>query len=111
MLQGKGSLPAIPVHDERRELATKKKFGSIGWHTLRHTYSTLLKAVEAPMEVQQKLMRHADIRTTMNQYGETPMQNRRVANSKVVEIVFDRKSASGEWSPKAETGAEGARAS
>jgi integrase len=111
MLKGKGSLPAIPVHDERRERATKKKFGSIGWHTFRHTYSTLLKGVAAPAEVQQALMRHADIRTTMNQYGETPMENRREANSKVVEIVFDRRSSSGDWSPKAETGAVGARAS
>ena len=111
VLKGKGSLPAIPVHDERRALATKKKFGSIGWHTFRHTYSTLLKAEEVPLHVQQNLMRHADIRTTMNQYGETPMDNRRAANSKVVEIVFDRKSSSGEWNPKAETGTEGARAS
>ncbi|MGO9436727.1 MAG: hypothetical protein ACLP00_20825 [Terracidiphilus sp.] len=38
VLQGKGSLPKIPVHDERRALATKKKFGSIGWHTFRHSY-------------------------------------------------------------------------
>lgn len=68
------------------------------------------KAVKAPMEVQQNLMRHADIRTTMNIYGETPMQIRREANSKVVEIVFDRKSSSGDWSAKAESGAESARA-
>lgn len=63
------------------------------------------------MEVQQNLMRHADIRTTMNMYGETPMQNRREANSKVVEIVFNRKSSSGDWNSKAETDAVGARAS
>ena len=69
VLKGRGSLPAIPVHDERRALATKKKYGSIGWHTYRHTYSTLLKAVEAPMEVQQKngCKSIADIRTT-NEY-------------------------------------------
>lgn len=91
-------------------MATEKKFGSIGWHTLRHTYSTLLKAVEAPMEVQQKLMRHADIRTAMNQYRNAHAEPEG-GEQKVVEIVFDRKSASGEWSPKAETGAEGARAS
>lgn len=111
VLKGRGSLPQIPVHDERRALATKKKLGSIGWHTFRHTYSTLMKSLKVPMEVQQNLMRHADIRTTMNTHGETPMQNRREANSKVVEIVFDRRSSSGDWSPKAETGAVGARAS
>jgi hypothetical protein len=72
---------------------------------------TLLKGVGAPMEVQQALMRHADITTTMNQYGETPMANRREANSKVAEIVFDRRSSWSDWSPKTETGAFGARAS
>ena len=77
MLKGRGSLPTIPVHDERRALATKKKFGSIGWHTFRHTYSSLLKTIKVQMEVQ-------------------------------VEIVFDRKSSSGDWSPKAEMGALGA---
>jgi integrase len=111
VLKGKGSLPEIPVHDERREPATKKKYGSIGWHTFRHTYSTLLKSVKAPMEVQQTLLRHADIKTTLNTYGETPMENLREANSKVVEIVFDRRSSSGEWSSKSEPGAEDARAS
>ena len=63
------------------------------------------------MEVQQALMRHADITTTMNQYSQTPMANRHEANSKVVEIVFDRRSSSGDWSPKTEPGTIGARAS
>ena len=61
VLEGKGSLPKIPVHDERRALATKKKFGSIGWHTFRHSYRLWLDETGAPLGVQQKLMRHADI--------------------------------------------------
>ena len=40
--------------------------GRIGWHTFRHTFRTLLDETGAPMKVQQELMRHADIRTTMN---------------------------------------------
>jgi integrase len=111
LLKGKGSLPKIPVHEERRALATKKKFGSIGWHTFRHTYRSWLDETGAPVGVQQKLMRHADIRTTMNQYGDSVMPAKRNANSKVVEMVFERKSSSGVGLPIAETGAIGARAS
>src|SRR4051794_11073541 len=43
--------------------------GDIGWHTFRHTYRAWLDATGAPLGVQQKLMRHADIRTTTNVYG------------------------------------------
>jgi integrase len=40
------------------------------------------------MGVQQKLMRHAQIATTMNVYGDTMMESKRTANSKVVERYF-----------------------
>lgn len=33
----------------------------VGWHTFRHTYSTLLKANEEDVKVVQELMRHANI--------------------------------------------------
>jgi integrase len=41
----------------------------------------------APVGVQQKLMRHADISTTMNQYGSTQMEAKRKAKSKVVKMA------------------------
>jgi len=110
LLQGTGSLPKIPVHEERRALATRK-IGSIGWHTFRHTYRSWLDETGAPVGVQQQLMRHADIRTTLNQYGDSVMPAKRNANSKVVEMVFDRKSSKGVELPKAETGTVSARAS
>lgn len=37
---------------------------------MRHSYRAWLDAVGTPIAVQQKLMRHADIRTTMNTYGD-----------------------------------------
>jgi len=40
-----------------------------GTHTMRHSYRSWLDAVGTTIAVQQKLMRHADIRTTMNVYG------------------------------------------
>jgi hypothetical protein len=38
--------PRIPVHGERREAATVAGFGSIGWHTFRHKYRTLLSEAD-----------------------------------------------------------------
>ena len=40
----------------------------IGWHTFRHTYSTLLRSVGAEFKVTQELMRHSTLRTTMDVY-------------------------------------------
>lgn len=42
----------------------------------------------APMKVQQDLMRHASIQTTMNVYGQAMTSSKRQANSKVVEMVL-----------------------
>ena len=60
----------------------------IGWHTFRHTYRTLLDETGAPMKVQQELMRHANIQTTMNVYGSAMLESKRTANSKVVRLVL-----------------------
>jgi len=40
------------------------------------------------MKVQQELMRHADIRTTMNIYGKAMEQSKRDAHHKVVCLVL-----------------------
>ena len=72
----------LPIHKERR--AAAGKYSSIGWHTFRHTYRSWLDDTGAPMGVQQKLMRHAQISTTMNVYGNALMDAKREANSKVV---------------------------
>jgi integrase len=62
--------------------------GKIGWHTFRHTYRTLLDETGAPMKVQQELMRHANIQTTMNVYGSAMLESKRNANSKIVRLVL-----------------------
>jgi len=45
-------------------------------------------AAGAPVGVQQKLMRHAQVSTTMNIYGGALMESKRDANSKVVKMVL-----------------------
>jgi integrase len=76
----------LPIHEARREAAGK--YDGTGWHTFRHTYRSWLDDTGAPMGVQQKLMRHAQISTTMNVYGNVLMTAKREANSKVVRMAL-----------------------
>jgi integrase len=62
--------------------------GKIGWHTFRHTYSTMLRSPGVDVKVQQELLRHADIQTTMNVYTQAVSDAKREANSKVVRLVL-----------------------
>jgi integrase len=62
--------------------------GRIGWHTFRHSHSSLLHALGVDLKVQQELLRHADIRTTMNIYTHAVPAALREANSKVVRLVL-----------------------
>jgi integrase len=64
-------------------LAKRNKLDNVGWHTFRHTYRSWLGDTGAPMGVQQKLMRHADISTTAK-YGDALMESKRKHNSIVV---------------------------
>jgi integrase len=68
--------------------AQKAGLGRIGWHTFRHSHSTLLHALGVDLKVQQELLRHADIRTTMNIYTHAVPTALREANSKVVRLVL-----------------------
>lgn len=64
---------------------------SLGWHTFRHTYRALLRKSGAAMDVQRDLMRHADIHTTMQDYGGTDLEELRAVNSTVVDSLFGGK--------------------
>jgi integrase len=80
---------ASPIQqDYIRPAGQKLGLGNIGWHTFRHTYRSWLDLVGTSMGVQQKLMRHAQIATTMNVYGDAMMESKRTANSKVVQMVL-----------------------
>ena len=62
----------------------------VGFHTFRHTYSTLLKANGEDIKVVQELMRHANITTTMNVYTKALTPAKREAQSRVVDVLLDR---------------------
>ena len=55
---------------------------------VRHAHRSWLDATGAPMGVQQKLMRHAQISTTMNVYGNALMDSKREANSRVARMAL-----------------------
>ena len=68
--------------------AARAGIGLVGWHTFRHTYSTMLRAIGTDVKVQQELLRHADIATTMNVYTQAVSDAKRDANSRVVRMVM-----------------------
>jgi len=67
--------------------------GHIGTHAFRHTYRSWLDAVGTPVAVQQKMMRHADIRTTFNIYGDVVTDEMTTAGSKVAQLAFQSNGA------------------
>ena len=83
--------------------AEQAGIGKIGWHTFRHTYSTMLRSLGVDVKVQQELLRHADIQTTMNIYTQAVSEAKREANSKVVRMVLPdpSKQKGRSWRPRA----------
>jgi len=85
------TMPWQPWRVQQRHIApaaVRCGIGHIGWHTFRHTFRSLLDETGAPLKVQQELMRHADIRTTMNIYGKAMEKSKREAHGKVVRLVL-----------------------
>jgi integrase len=60
----------------------------IDWHTLRHTYSTLLHDLGTPIRVQQTLMGHSSAATTMDVYTHPVSTSERDAVSRLGEVLF-----------------------
>jgi len=88
-----GRLPWSYPHVWRKfqDAASAAGIGKLATHTMRHTYRSWLDAVGTAVAVQQKLMRHADIRTTMNTYGDVVTDEMAEAGSKVAEMALNRK--------------------
>lgn len=78
----------ILFSDHIKPAAVRLGLGPIGWHTFRHSYSTLLHALGAAPAVQKELLRHANIQTTMDIYTQAVMPAKREAASKVVDVLW-----------------------
>lgn len=62
--------------------------GHMGTHTFRHTHRTWLDNVGTPIATQQKMMRHSDVRTTMNVYGTVSDDSMITASGRVAALAF-----------------------
>lgn len=59
-----------------------------GWHTLRHTYSTLLRSVGTEFKVMQELLRHSSLRSTLDVYTQAISPAKHAAQAAVLDLVF-----------------------
>jgi hypothetical protein len=75
----------VPV---ARKLGITKR---IGWHTFRHTYSTLLRSTGAELKIMQDLLRHSTIRVTLDIYTQAVTTEKRNAQQAVVALLFREK--------------------
>jgi integrase len=85
-----GRLPwsADSLNDAYAKAGKTSGVGHVSTHTMRRTYRSWLDAVGTTIAVQQKLMRHADIRTTMNVYGDVVTDEMSRAHSKVAALAL-----------------------
>ncbi len=58
-----------------------------GWHTFRHSYSTLLCHAGTNLKVMQELLRHSTIRLTLDTYTQAVTAAKRAAQKKVVTLI------------------------
>jgi integrase len=68
----------------RRAGITKK----IGWHTFRHTFSTLIKSLGVDAKVVQELLRHASFKTTMDGYTQALEAPKRQAQAALADLIM-----------------------
>ena len=94
-----GKMPVWAVSSLQKVLQPVAKKANItkriGWHTFRHTYSSLLSEYGNDVKVAQELMRHAKVATTMEIYTHARMVKKREAQSKVVDALFLRERLNG----------------
>ena len=92
-----GRLPwsADSLNDAYRKAGRASGVSNVSTHVMRHTYRSWLDAVGTPIAVQQKLMRHADIRTTMNVYGDVVTDEMALANGRVARLALNSRGTAG----------------
>jgi hypothetical protein len=74
-----------PDFNRRGPLGSQKR---IVWHTRSgRTCASLLKSSGSDVKVAQEPLRHANARTTMEPYVQAPAPDKRLAQSKVIEMM------------------------
>lgn len=90
--QKKGKQPYWPSSLFRVALQPALKAAGIaepvGWHTLRHTFGTLMKANGEDVKTIQELLRHANFKVTMDVYTQAVTDVKRTAHSRVARQIM-----------------------
>lgn len=60
----------------------------IGWHTFRHSFSTLIKSLGVDAKVVQELLRHASFKTTMDAYTQALQEPKRQAQERLADLIM-----------------------
>lgn len=60
----------------------------VGWHTFRHTFSSLVKSLGVDAKVVQELVRHASFGTTMNSYTQALETPKRQAQQQLADLIM-----------------------
>jgi|SRR5215472_6466655 len=93
--QNQGRRPYLAQQIMRRHiLPVARKLGimkRIGWHTFRHTYSSLLRSTGAELKIMQELLRHSTIRVRLDTYTQADTTEKRSAQDAVVALLFPEK--------------------
>jgi integrase len=62
----------------------------VGWHTFRHSFSTILIGNGENVKVVQEPMRHSNCRCTLEIYSQTRIQAKRDAQHRVIQMIVPR---------------------
>ena len=73
------------IRPKAQELGIQKHFG---WHTFRHTYSTLLRSVGTEFKVMQELLRHSSLRSTLDVYTQAITPSKQAAQEAVMLLLL-----------------------
>jgi integrase len=82
----------------KRQLKTACQMAGIkpiGWHTLRHTHSSLLHELGTPLKVAQAQLGHSRLATTLEIYTHASTAAQREAVAKLEEVLFPNVPKSG----------------
>lgn len=79
------SIYRVYIKRAAKAVGLKKR---IGWHTFRHSFGTILNANGENPKVIQELLRHATLKVTMDTYVQAVSDEKRKAQTKVVEMLL-----------------------